>query len=241
MVADRLAQAVRERLGLGRLLPLGPAADGVWIAERAAAGVLQHACAAVAGVRLDGLRISGPSSDVRQEPVPAPPSALPHGPVRVRAECALGPHTALPGSANELRDVLTGAAPERLGLLVQAVDVHVTELLDDPPGAPGPGHAPHLPRTVEPPAAGRSGLPGVAARATAHVPGVLGLAPVLGGPLPAVRGTGDGHHLQLEIAVAENRRALDVARAAAAAARTDLSAESGGPWTVAVLITGVAV
>ncbi|RST09978.1 hypothetical protein EF908_40860, partial [Streptomyces sp. WAC04770] len=39
--ADGWTAAVRQRLGLGRLLPLGGATDGVWIAETAAASVLR--------------------------------------------------------------------------------------------------------------------------------------------------------------------------------------------------------
>ncbi|MGC3004257.1 nucleopolyhedrovirus P10 family protein, partial [Streptomyces sp. G35A] len=35
--ADRWTRAVREQVGLGRLLPLGGPRDGAWIAERAAA------------------------------------------------------------------------------------------------------------------------------------------------------------------------------------------------------------
>ncbi|MGX1121441.1 hypothetical protein RKD37_006804 [Streptomyces ambofaciens] len=38
--ADGWTRTVRERLGLGRLLPLGGPEDGAWIAERAAREVL---------------------------------------------------------------------------------------------------------------------------------------------------------------------------------------------------------
>ncbi|NEC74051.1 nucleopolyhedrovirus P10 family protein, partial [Streptomyces rochei] len=49
--ADRWTQAVRERLGLGRLLPLGGPGDGAWIAERAVRGALLAAAGGVPGVR----------------------------------------------------------------------------------------------------------------------------------------------------------------------------------------------
>ncbi|MET9473777.1 hypothetical protein ABZY04_17860, partial [Streptomyces sp. NPDC002922] len=40
--ADGWTAAVRQRLGLGRLLPLGGPADGAWISERAAVAVLRR-------------------------------------------------------------------------------------------------------------------------------------------------------------------------------------------------------
>ncbi|WP_234380547.1 hypothetical protein [Streptomyces sp. CMB-StM0423] len=60
MTAGSWERAVREQVGLGRLLPLGGAADGTWIAERAAAGVLRRAAAEVREARVTGLRI-GPA------------------------------------------------------------------------------------------------------------------------------------------------------------------------------------
>ncbi|MBP0458829.1 hypothetical protein JFN87_15175, partial [Streptomyces bomunensis] len=41
---------VRRRLGLGRLLPLGAAEDGAWLAESAAVGALRSAVGAEAGL-----------------------------------------------------------------------------------------------------------------------------------------------------------------------------------------------
>ncbi|MGW4109159.1 nucleopolyhedrovirus P10 family protein, partial [Streptomyces sp. NPDC004976] len=40
MTADRWTHAVRQQVGLGRIVPLGGARDGAWIAERAAAVLL---------------------------------------------------------------------------------------------------------------------------------------------------------------------------------------------------------
>lgn len=240
MAADRLTQAVRHRLGLGRLLPLGPAEDGCWIAEQAAAGLLRRSVAGVPGLRVAALRIdAGAAAEPVHSPVPAPPSALPHGPVRLAAECALVPDAVLPGAADELRTALAGAAAGRLGLLVEAVDLHVTALLG---GAADPvGHDVTSPAHPAAQAvAGGSGLPGCAARAAEAVPGVLGLAPVLGGPAPTVYESDSGHHVQVELAVAENRRTLDVARAAREAVRHAVTAETGDrPVTVAVLVTAV--
>ncbi|MZF56258.1 hypothetical protein GTX53_20850 [Streptomyces sp. SID5594] len=58
--ADGWTAAVRQRLGLGRLLPLGGAVDGAWIAETAAASVLRGAT--VEGAVLGTLRI-GPARE----------------------------------------------------------------------------------------------------------------------------------------------------------------------------------
>ncbi|NEB71337.1 hypothetical protein G3I39_30360, partial [Streptomyces fulvissimus] len=57
--ADGWTAAVRQRLGLGRLLPLGGAVEGAWIAETAAASVLRGA--SVPGAVLGTLRI-GPAT-----------------------------------------------------------------------------------------------------------------------------------------------------------------------------------
>ncbi|KOG86051.1 hypothetical protein ADK38_33185, partial [Streptomyces varsoviensis] len=77
MVTDRLAQAVRQQLGLGRVLPLGGPADGAWITERAASGVLRRAADALPGVRLGRLRVaardSGPAADPSAPSVPLVP------------------------------------------------------------------------------------------------------------------------------------------------------------------------
>ncbi|MEV5131840.1 hypothetical protein AB0K87_15345, partial [Streptomyces sp. NPDC053705] len=79
--ADGWTAAVRQRLGLGRLLPLGGPSDCSWIAERAAAAVLRDA-AAGSGAVLGTLRIALAEPDHAPEPVvPGPPSALPPGPL----------------------------------------------------------------------------------------------------------------------------------------------------------------
>ncbi|GAA1884520.1 hypothetical protein [Streptantibioticus ferralitis] len=79
---------MREHLGIGRLLPLGEAADGSWITERAATGVLRTAADAMVGVRLGALcigRAGGRSPDAGAD-IAARPSALPPGPLRIEAD-----------------------------------------------------------------------------------------------------------------------------------------------------------
>ncbi|MEU8850439.1 nucleopolyhedrovirus P10 family protein [Streptomyces sp. NPDC048564] len=235
---DRWTQAVRQQLGLGRLLPLGGARDGAWISERAAEAVLRSAAEAMRGVRLDAIRIGlTDPEDTQEAAVPPPPSALPPGPLRVTADFAATAAEALPRTAKRLRDLLAGAAAERLGLTVTEVDLRVTALLDeDTEPAPVP--------QPEPTQAAKFGGPDeerVAAAALA-VPGVIQLTGTLGGLNRAVHieerqdeAALPRRHVRVEIAVRADRRAVDVAREVrewVGEALTDRP-------TVAVLITAV--
>ncbi|MEU1261816.1 hypothetical protein ABZ473_06930 [Streptomyces cellulosae] len=137
MTADRWTRMVRQQVGLGRFLPLGGPYDGAWIAERAASGALREAAEReVPEVRLDGVRLGLADPDTAADPpVPPPPSALPPGPLRLTAEFATTAAWPLPETASRLRTALAVAATERLGLDVAEVDLRVTELLDEEPGA----------------------------------------------------------------------------------------------------------
>ncbi|QFZ77112.1 nucleopolyhedrovirus P10 family protein [Streptomyces fagopyri] len=217
MTAERWTRAVGQRLGLGRLLPLGHRRDGAWITEEAAGAVLRRAAAGVPGVRLGALRVSLTDPEQTYEPaVPPPPGALPPGPLRVTGEFAASADPSAPGgeplpaAAARLRSALAAAATERLGLMVTEVDLRVTGLLDT--DAPPPVAVDHGDRgPAEPgPAGGRAPVGGPiagagpgpvggadsaeVARVTAavlSVPGVDGLAGALGRPVrfAEVRGT----------------------------------------------------
>ncbi|MBQ0830295.1 nucleopolyhedrovirus P10 family protein [Streptomyces tagetis] len=154
--AQRWTRTVREQLGHGRFLPLGGPLDGVWITERAARGVLLAAAGEVPGARPGTLRV-GPAEegDVREPVVPAPPSGLPPGPLRVTADFAATAARPLPETADRLRQALAAAAG-RFGLAVTEVDLRATDLLDPSdegrpgePGEPGEGVG-----------SGRGGAPG---------------------------------------------------------------------------------
>ncbi|MFF9101860.1 nucleopolyhedrovirus P10 family protein [Streptomyces rubrogriseus] len=207
--ADRWTRAVREQLGLGRLLPLGGPGDGAWIAERAAREVLLAAARGVAGVRPGDLRVGlADPDDVREPAVPLPPGALPPGPLRVTADFAVvvGQTAAaaepLPATAARLRAALAEAAAARLGLVAVDVDLRVTGLLDETPEAgPEAGPEPGPVDTADAAdAAGMadtetdgdgdgdggseaSGDEGRVARAALAVPGVVRLTGVLGRPV----------------------------------------------------------
>lgn len=238
MTVDRWAQAVRHQLGLGRLLPLGGPGDGAWIAEPAARAALERAALEVRGVSLGPVRLELAEPEAAVEStVPAPPSALPPGPLRIVAQCAATADEPLPSAAARLRETLAEAADARLGLVVAEVDLQVTALLDDAPAA----------REAESrePAAKPSALTGDegrAAEAARAVPGVTGLTGMLGGLGRAVHiesGSGETslpqRHVRVELAVSAGARTLDVTRAVRAAVRAALP---DGP-TVSVLVTEV--
>ncbi|MEW2489625.1 hypothetical protein [Streptomyces sp. NPDC048411] len=220
--ADGWTAAVRQRLGLGRLLPLGGPADGAWIAERAVISVLRRSVgASETGPVLGHVRITVADPDAAPDPaLPSPPSALPPGPLRIEATMSATADRPLPAAAAALRSVLLTAAVQRLGLVVGEVDLQVTELLDTVPD-----------RTAPKPAAVRGAEPeGTAGTAAAAVPGVATLTRVLGS---AVHTAAD--HVRVELATDANHRALDVARAV----RTAVADAVDGHPPVTVLVTSV--
>lgn len=241
MAVDGLTQVMRHRLGLGRLLPLGEAPDGSWMAETAAAGALRAAAAdAVPDVRLESLRLSAPDGGTSGAGAPALPGALPHGPLHIEAGFAAAAGAVLPAVADRLREALLDAADRRLGLRVRAADLQVTALLDAPYDARRDVSPPAPPT----PAAQTEGGSGVAAAVLA-VPGVTRLAPVLGGlstaPAPGVSrclpSAGAEEGLLIQCAVAADRRVLDVARAVRTAAAE--ATARGQTVSLTLLVTAV--
>ncbi|OCC12153.1 hypothetical protein [Streptomyces sp. PTY087I2] len=223
--ADGWTAGVRERLGLGRLLPLGGPADGVWIAETAAASVLRGAAADRPGAVLGELRI-GPAEEADEAgpvPSPAPPSALPPGPLRIEAEFSAAPDRPLPDTAAALRTALLTAAAARLGLEVAEVDLTVTALLED-------GAADQVTVAPAAPPARVAEPEGPVAKAAAGAEGVVSLTGVLGGPVHTAR-----DHVRVEVATAGDHRALDVARSV----RTAVAAATEERLPVSVLVTDV--
>ncbi len=161
---------VRQQVGLGRFLPLGGPYDGTWIAERAASGVLRGAAERdVPEVRLDGVRIGPADPGEAAEPaVPAPPSALPPGPLRLTAEFAATAAWPLPETASRLRTALAVTATERIGLDLTEVDLRVTELLESESPASRPG-TPETPGGTD--TSGGAGRPGAADTSGSGTPG----------------------------------------------------------------------
>ncbi|MFD8914013.1 nucleopolyhedrovirus P10 family protein [Streptomyces sp. NPDC059575] len=233
-------QVVRQRLGVGRLLPLGGGRDGAWISEQAAGAVLGSAARdEVPGVRLGTLRIGlADPADAGEPVVPPPPSALPPGALRVTADFAATTERPLPVTAELLRTALTDAATRRLGLAVTEVDLRVTDLLGPADAGPEPSPAPSPPSAAE--AKDPDGyLVATAARA---VPGVTRLTAVLGDRCgvvrterPAVPASLPRRHVCVELAADPDHRTVEVARAVRTAVRDALEDHP----TVAVLVTAV--
>ncbi|MEU3478460.1 hypothetical protein ACI2LO_19850 [Streptomyces sp. NPDC033754] len=196
--AEDWTAAVRARLAPGRLLPLGAPEDGAWITERAARTVLDGAAAAVRGAVPGEFRIGPGTEAVPDTGTDAGPA---EGALRISVGFAAIAGHPLPELAAELRATLLAAAEDGLGLVVAAVDLRVTELLDaapenSEPATPPPGRP--SPATDDP-----------AALAALRVEGVAGVTDALG---PPVRRGSDG--VRVELAVTAGHRPLDVARAA---------------------------
>ncbi|MFF5663864.1 nucleopolyhedrovirus P10 family protein [Streptomyces griseofuscus] len=235
-MTDAWTQVVRHHVGLGRMLPLGGPEDGTWIAEDAAGAVLRGAAAdGLPGVRLGALRIGLADPQRVAEPVvPAPPSALPPGALRVTADFAATAVEPLPATAERLRELLATAAAERLGLVVTEVDLRITELLE-PDGRLVEVRPPRPPAARE--TTDLSELR--AAEAALAVPGVVRLT----GPGRAVRieertnGTAAlaHRHVRVDLAADATHRTVEVARRVRAVVRDALEDRP----TVAVLVTSV--
>ncbi|QLJ01097.1 nucleopolyhedrovirus P10 family protein [Streptomyces sp. NEAU-sy36] len=231
MTADGWTQVVRHHVGLGRLLPLGGPGDGAWIAEAAAVAVLRRAADEVPGVRLGALRIGlAHPATVAEPAVPAPPSALPPGALRLTADFAAAFAEPLQAAAARLRRALATAADERLGLAVTEVDLRVTDLLETagaarqaPPPQPPPA------QEVTPPA----GDP--AAAAARSVPGVARLTGLRVETRAGGTATLTHRHVRVDLAATAAHRTADVARRVRAAVRDALADRP----TVAVLVTAV--
>ncbi|MGW6745189.1 hypothetical protein ACWGDX_31395 [Streptomyces sp. NPDC055025] len=239
--SDSWTAAVRRRLDLGRLLPLGGAADGTWLAERAAAAELRRAAAAVPGTVLGAVRLSPTDpGTVEKSLVPPPPSALPPGQLRIEAEFGERftdmTDAPLPVVADRLRAVLFACATKRLGLRIAEIDLRVTALLD--PAAEPPAGAVGRVGPVEPagptgPFELRAATPeGEPALTAASVPGVACLTRTLGNAV-----TGSPGHVRIELATAAGHRPLEVARVV----RKRVAAHVPGGPSVGVLITAVNV
>ncbi|MFF3843649.1 nucleopolyhedrovirus P10 family protein [Streptomyces sp. NPDC002328] len=249
MTADRWTRAVREQLGLGRLLPLGGPGDGAWIAEGAARAALRQAVRGLPGVRLGELRIAlADPSDAHEPAVPPPPTGLPPGPLRVTADFTATASEPLPATASRLREALSSAAARRLGLTVTEIDLRVTSLLDAGEEAAPAGSEPGVAAGPEAGAAdaasvGDAPTEGDVARVSAvalGVPGVVGLSSVVGRAVYIEEGEVVGvslarRHVRVQFAVSAACRAVDVARQV----RVAVSEALPDHPTVAVLVTDV--
>ncbi|MFE9492911.1 hypothetical protein [Streptomyces collinus] len=254
MESEAWAQAVRRRLDLGRLLPLGGPDDGTWITEQAAVGALGRAAAGILGVRLESVRIGSASLEPVSEPAVRPPAgALPPGPLRIEAVFTASLRQPLPQTADQLRSALLDAATERLGLATVTADLHVADLHEGSEAGVGSRAAARAMRQVPEAAVARSspavagtesmrGPVGELADVAAGVSGVARLTAVLGSlPVKVVdHDDPPGRHIEVQLAVAPGHHPLEVARAVRYAVADAATSDIPGPVTAAVLITETA-
>ncbi|MFD5007501.1 hypothetical protein CJI59_13220 [Streptomyces sp. Alain-F2R5] len=119
-LAERVMDVVRLELRPGRPLPLGEREEDLWVREAMAAKVLRAAAETVPGVRAGSCRIR-----------PGERGGAPtRGPVRVRLEVVVPLVPGLHELAEEIRRQVRGAAEDALGLPVEHVDVHITDVVD---------------------------------------------------------------------------------------------------------------
>ncbi|MFB6951256.1 hypothetical protein ACFCXP_16650 [Streptomyces niveus] len=221
---DGWPAVVQLHRDLGRALPLGEVEDSTWLFERAASTELRRAAAAVPGATPGRLRIDLANPDAAGAPaVPAPPGALPPGPLRIDGEFAALPGEPLLALSDQLRHVMFACAADRLGLRVTEVNLRVTALLES-------GDVP--PVTSAPVEVLTASPDGDAAFTAVAVPGVAHLTRTLGSPVSERRG-----HLRIEFATAAGHHPMHVARAVRTAVTATLTSDA----TVTVLITAMNV
>ncbi|MER7804104.1 Asp23/Gls24 family envelope stress response protein [Streptomyces parvulus] len=126
-LTERVMDVVRLELRPGPPLPLGEREEDLWVREAMAARALRAAAETVPGVRAGSCRIRPAESG-------AGPS---RGPVRVRLEVVVPLTAGLRDLAEEVRRRVRGAADEALGLPVDHVDVHITDVTDPAGAEPG--------------------------------------------------------------------------------------------------------
>ncbi|MEU0986879.1 hypothetical protein [Streptomyces sp. NPDC005953] len=223
--------AVRNRLGLGRLLPLGAASDGAWLTEEAAVVVLRAAVAPLPAVALGRVRLSlADPEQATPPPVPAPPSALPPGGLRIEADFTAPAHRPLPSVASELREVLWSTATHRLDLVVEETDLSVSGL-SDALAEPAAKAREEGKADARPPGGRPTRPAGPAALAASAAPGVAHLTSTLGDSVHLAP-----DHIRVEVATAVGHRPLAVVGAVRRAVLAALG-DDGRP--VVVLVTAV--
>jgi hypothetical protein len=263
---DRLARTVREQVALGRLLPLGEAADRAWITENAAVAALRRAADALPGVRVGALAVeldgdedggggdgasgglpqAAPGGTSEAAPVGAPDGpggaapvgALRYGPLRITADFAAALDDPLPRTAEKLRAALWASAREGLGVPVRAVDLAVTGLLDELP-APDAVREGVVVEGEGPPEVTDGAAGGPADRVAAAalaVPGVLRLTRRLAGFGGGVRVRDTPDGRRVQVQLAVAAGYRPYAVARAVSAAVTAAAEDGAPGPVAAAV-----
>ncbi|MFF1697851.1 hypothetical protein ACFVXC_30240 [Streptomyces sp. NPDC058257] len=133
-LTGRVMDVVRLELRPGRTLPLGDEDEDAWIVEAAAARTVRAAAESLPGVRAGSCRID-PLEDDPASPAspasPAPAGRLARGPVTIRVEVQVPLTWNLPEAADRVRSKVLAAADGDLGMRIAAVDVTITDVIDD--------------------------------------------------------------------------------------------------------------
>lgn len=114
-VADRVMQAVRAEVRLGRLIPLDDPEHELRIAETAAAKVLRRAADSITGVRAASCRLTPPEDGTE---------------VDIVMTLAVVLETPVPDLAAQVRRAVAEAARQRLGVAVGRIDLKIVSALD---------------------------------------------------------------------------------------------------------------
>ncbi|WP_250400873.1 Asp23/Gls24 family envelope stress response protein [Streptomyces cellostaticus] len=117
----RVMDLVRLELRPGRPLPLGEPAEDLWIMEAVAARALREAAETVDGVRAGSCRL-------------APADGPDTGAVELRLDIHAPAGAGLPELAERVRRRVRETADRHLGMVIAAVDIRVTDLVDAPAG-----------------------------------------------------------------------------------------------------------
>nr|WP_212911460.1 hypothetical protein [Streptomyces sp. TS71-3] len=117
----RVMELVRLELRPGRSLPLGRPGEDLWIVEAAVAKAFRAAVDTLPGVRAGSCRVRPASPDADGQ----------RGPVLVRIEVVSSLEHNLQDVAEAVRHRVLDTARRAVGLLVDAVDVTVADILDD--------------------------------------------------------------------------------------------------------------
>ncbi|MCS0605845.1 Asp23/Gls24 family envelope stress response protein [Streptomyces sp. LP11] len=132
-LARRVMDLVRLELRPGRPLPLGEPAEDLWITETVAARALRAAAETVDGVRAGSCRLT---------PAEAPENAPKDSGVGIRLDIHAPPGAVLPLLAERVRQRVRETADRELGMPTAAVDIRVTDLVDDTPADDQEGRIP---------------------------------------------------------------------------------------------------
>lgn len=130
-ITERVMDIVRTELRPGASVPLGEPDEDHWITETAAARTFRNAAEREAGVQAGSCRIAPVEGPERRFAMPG--ARLPRVPIRVSLGIVapLRLHTPVPEIASRVRDLVSTAAKEELGMEVRAVDVVVIDLSDE--------------------------------------------------------------------------------------------------------------